>query len=230
MLAGKQLMPRDIAAHSWAHWRNYELTKATAVALAESGGYLGAWHDNTDDNGAVVSRDLGLYQINQPASVIGTPAEFQLRTDSTDPDVYTPVWDNNTGHAWSLYNQSWVRGGGPDIRRWQPWVAYTTGWATFPEWWVWHQDVNGVPVGPWIATGRYIQKAIAGQINAHIVIFQDWSPTTALMYARRYADHFGIKDTLYLNSRGLITWQVPPRPSGEPKDGVGPRPVPNDGL
>lgn len=268
-LAGKTLMPRQIAATGHTYWQNYELTKAVAVALAESAGSLGAWHDNltllsqTDagqvvanpetgqkmtvldpalgkvrlDDGTVerhppesmveTSRDCGLYQINIPASQIDTTVEDSLRTVSTDPADYTPVWETNTRHALSLYNQPWTN---RTLRRWQPWVAYTTGWATFPNWWVWHQDADKNPVGPWLPTGRYIQRAIAGQMNYHVVIAKDWTATVALSYAHRYAAHFGVADTLYVNTQGIVAWHIPPKPSAPPTDGVGPRPVPNDGA
>src|SRR5439155_25428913 len=98
--------------------------KAVAVALAESAGTLGAWHDNLDTDGSVVSRDCGLYQISIPADRIGTSVESSLRTESMDPAVYTPIWQRNTERAHELYTQPWV---GRPLRLWQPWVAYTTG-------------------------------------------------------------------------------------------------------
>jgi hypothetical protein len=230
--AGKTLMPRTIAAAAKEYWRNYELTKAVAVALGESSGSLGAWHDNYRD-GELHSRDCGLYQINIPASQVGGATEDRLRTDSTDPTVWEPVLDYNLERANGLYNSRWDRDepGYPNIRLWQPWVAYTTGWATFPEWWVW-RHVNGVPTGPWVKTGRFIHKAIAGQMNLHLVILQDWTTQQALYYGKRYVKHFGIrKGNLTITKAGIVGWEnIPPMPSQPPTDGIGPRPVRNSGI
>jgi hypothetical protein len=231
--AGKTLMPRDVAlsCYDLTPWRNYELTKALATALAESAGSIGAWHDNLGSDGVTVaSRDCGLFQINIPAAEIGTAAELALRTDSTDPTVYQPVLENNVMAAFRLYEEPWTRNGNPDIRRFEAWVAYIEGWATFPEWWVWHQD-NGNPIGPWLATGRYVQRAIAGQMNNHVVNLKDWPVTMALTYGKKYAEHFGIDpDLLHVTGAGVLGWTVPVMPGAPPVDGVGPRPVPNDGT
>lgn len=230
--AGKTIIPREIAAECHRYWINYELTKAVATALGESAGSLGAWHDNLA--AGVASRDCGLFQINIPASKIGTPDEFALRTESLDPAEYMPVMHTNVDRARQLYLARWMRGGESDIRRWQAWVAYTTGWATFPEFWVWHQDADGNPIGPWIATGRYIQRAICGQMNYHVVIKGDWDIQKALYYGARYAEHFGVKADLIVkpqkNGPDVIGFQTPPKPVDPPADGVGPRPVPNNGV
>lgn len=226
-LAGKQLMPRDVAFEAHKYWRNFELTKAVATSLAESQAYIGAYHDNTDDSGNVTSRDCGVYQINIPASEIGTDAEFTLRTESTDSAVYEPVFVANVKRAFELYSSPWENG---RDRLWQPWVAYTEGWAMFPEWWIWKQDANGNPTGPWVPTGRYLHRAIAGQMNLHIVYYKDWTASEALVHADTYCERWGIKNTLYVNKNGILVWNVPEKPASPPADGVGPRPLPNDGI
>ena len=218
-------MPRVIAEHCHEYWQNYELTKAVATALGESAGSLGAWNDNLDGTGAIKTRDCGLFQINIPAVRVGTYVEEALRTDSLDPEVFMPVLSNNIEAALRLYNTQRDRW---RTRLWQPWVAYTTGWATFPEWWVW-RHVDGVPTGPWVATGRYIYKAIAGQMNYHIVILKDWTPDVALSYAKRYMDKFGVDSGSLREKEGILQWMIPSMPSEPPVDGVGPRPIPNDG-
>lgn len=228
--AGKVLMPREIAAETHRYWSNYELTKAIAVAMGESAGSLGAWHDNLAPDGwTLLSRDCGLFQINLPASQVGTQSEFSLRTEDISPAVWGPVLRNNVDHAYALYTTPWFRNDQLDMRRWQPWVAYTTGWATFPEFWVWHQDASGNPVGPWLRTGRYIQQAIVGQMNYHILILKDWDPVAALYYGRRYAYHFGVHAKLTITKYGTLAFIAPPMPTAPPLDGIGPRPIPNDG-
>jgi hypothetical protein len=233
--SGKTLMPRDIAKAcrdiqltGMQPWRNFELTKAIATALGESSGSLGAWHDNYT-NGVLTSRDCGLFQDNIPARMIGTDYEDSLRTDSFDPDVYEKVEVRNIKFAYDLYNSDWQRNGKSDIRRWQPWVAYDSGWATFPEWWVWHQQ-DGNPVGPWIPTGRYIHKAISGQMNNMIVNEKLWRPEDALHYMQNYISYFKITSgEPYINNQGIIAWHIPAKPTAPPEDGVGPRPKANDG-
>lgn len=273
-LAGKTLIPREIAHQAKAYWSNYELTKAVATALGESAGSLGAYHDNlaelsTCDKGdvvlnpelyihmtvldpatgkvrletgeteihppeseVVISRDCGLYQINIPAAKVGTDAEWELRTESLDPLEYEPVLANNLARARALYDSPWTRDGKADIRRWQPWVAYTKGWATFTEFWIWHQSADGTPTGPWTRTGRYIQKAISGQMNFHLLILKDWTSEQALYYGNRYAKHFGVEAQLVLSKTepSIVGFDTPAIPTNPPADGTGPRPQENDGM
>lgn len=230
-LAGKVIIPREIAHQAKAHWANYELTKAIAVALGESAGTLGAYHDNEDAHGNVTSRDCGLYQINISFPKIGTEAEFELRTESLDPIEYEPVMLNNLERARALYDSPWLRDGERATRLWQPWVAYTQGWATFPEFWIWHQDAEKNPVGPWVKTGRYIQRAISGQMNFHLQILKDWTAEQALFYGKRYAKHFNVNAELRLSKKEpfIVGFDTPPIPTEPPADGVGPRPQENDG-
>jgi len=180
----------------------------------------------------IVSRDCGLYQINIPAAQIGEDMEQSLRTTSLDSDVYDAVRDYNIMRADALYHSPWSRPGDtPDIRLWQPWVAYTKGWATFPEWWIWHQDADGNPTGPWTKTGRYIHRAIAGQMNLHLVILKDWTEKQALYYGKRYAAHFGVTQGKLIIKNDIVQWgDIPPAPSSPPADGVGQRPIENNGV
>lgn len=224
-LTGKVLMPRTIAELCHPHWQNYELTKAIATALGESGGYVGAYHDNLDGNGDLKSRDCGLFQINIPAVRVGTYVEEALWTDRFEDENWKPVAVNNVLAAERLYNSPVDRW---RTRLWQPWYAYTLGWATFPEAWVW-KHVNGQPVGPWVPTGRYIHKAIAGQMNYHVVTLKDWTVEKALYYSARYTEKFGITQGGLVVKQGILQWVYPPKPMAPPADGVGPRPVPNDG-
>jgi hypothetical protein len=122
-LAGHQHQPRDIAALCWDHgWRDLELVHAVAVCLAESQGYDRAFHDNTGDGGQVTSRDVGMFQINIPAVLIGTAAEEALY----DPQA-------NVERARLLF----------DARGWQPWVAWNSGIAMDTAWY----RADGKPTG-----------------------------------------------------------------------------------
>jgi lysozyme-like protein len=114
VLAGRQLQPRDIAEFAYRATMTesgsgsmpaHELVRIVGVCLAESQGYDRARNDNIV-GGEVVSRDCGLWQINIPASKIGTAEEERL---------YDP--ETNAAAMMDLF-----------IRRgFQPWVAYTTG-------------------------------------------------------------------------------------------------------
>lgn len=273
-LAGKTIIPREIAHQAKTHWSNYELTKAVAVALGESAGSLGAYHDNLaelsschkdqvvlnpelyihmtvldpatgkvrledgevethpPDSEVVVSRDCGLYQISIDAKWVGTDKEWALRTESTDPAVYGPIMAYNLERARALYDSPWTRDGKVSTRLWQPWVAYTKGWATFTEFWIWHQDADGNPTGPWTKTGRYIQRAISGQMNYHLLILKDWTSDQALYYGKRYANHFGVQAELVVSSKEphIVGFDTPPEPTQPPADGIGPRPTENSGI
>src|SRR5690348_16854579 len=107
-LAGQQLLARDVAALAYKHgWNNVDnLITTVAICFAESDAYDDAWHDNANDAGDVVSRDVGLMQVNIPASQIGTQVEH---------DLYDH--DNNFAAARKLFED----------RGLQPWVAYGNG-------------------------------------------------------------------------------------------------------
>jgi hypothetical protein len=226
--AGKQLQPRDIVALVNPHWPNQRV-KATATCLAESQGYVGAWHDNLY-SGRVASRDCGLFQINIPSSQIGTQAESNLRTESLDPADYMPVAKWNVDAAYRLWARPWTRDGKKDYRRWQPWVAYSSGWAMFPESWVWHQQ-DGEPVGPWIPTGRYLHKACRAVANWHLLINGSLDIEGAKAECKRLLDQYGATDCgVSYSDRQAVYVVYPPKPTSPPEDGVGPRPKENDGL
>jgi hypothetical protein len=225
--AGIQLQPRAMVGVITQYWPNQKV-KALATAIAESHLYVGAWHDNLDTFDALISRDCGVFQINLSRYYVGTPVEDQLRTSSRDPNVYGPVVANNVRAAYRLWASPWVRNGKPDYRRWQAWVAYGTGWAMFGEAWVWHQD-NGVPVGPWVATGRYLHQAIRGVANYYIVNSL-MTESEALREAERLATQYGAKGELRFSDQKLVYWVFPPKPTAPPADGVGPRPIPNNGV
>lgn len=225
--AGPQLMPRVFAKYAAKHWGGIGLIKAVATAHSESQLYVGAWHDNLDANGKVVSRDCGIFQINIPASQIGTPAEAALRTESTDPAIWVPVVENSVEAALKLYDQPWTRDGKPDLRKWEPWYGYTLGYATWAEWWVFHQE----PAPPhWFYTGRHVQKAIPGVANYHLLIAADWSGEEALAFAKKMQGVFRIEGTLKLTDKGVTWGSFPAEPTAPPADGVGPKPTPNDGA
>lgn len=102
------LQPRQVVnlAYNIGLHDFHDLATAIAVCYAESQAGVDAWHDNMDANGKVVSRDVGLWQINIPASEIGTSAEKNL---------YDP--DNNVAAMFRLYRD----------RRFQPWAAFNSG-------------------------------------------------------------------------------------------------------
>jgi len=104
-----RLQPRDIAALAYkAGWHDLNnLVMAVAVAHAECGGFYLSYNDNLDDTtNKAVSRDVGLFQINIPASQIGTKAETELHDPAT-----------NIARAYAMWK----------ARGWQPWASYTHG-------------------------------------------------------------------------------------------------------
>ena len=106
-LLGTQLGPRKLAelAYSAGVTDFKDVARATAIGLAESQGYTRAYNDNLDANGNVISRDVGIWEINIPASEIGT---------SVEENLYDPV--QNAAAMAQLHSR----------RGWQPWVAYTS--------------------------------------------------------------------------------------------------------
>lgn len=222
---GKQLMPRDICSLVVPHFPNSKV-KAVAVALAESAGWTGATHLNYDSDGNLSSKDCGLFQINIPASEIGSSLETELLTNV----------EFNVQKAYELYEQEWIRAGKLDVRRWEPWVSYTSGWATFPFSWIWAQNAQGEGTGPWEKTGRYIFKSIAGVANWHLVTKKDMSLAEALAFAQEQAKAFGITDGsepieyATKNQGTIISWKYAKAPTAAPPGNHGPRPEPNNGF
>lgn len=110
LLAGVQITQRKIAHLAYdAGWKNedfLELVVACMVCGSESWRFSRAHNDNIDANGDVLSRDVGLMEINIPASKIGT---------QTEEDLYDPV--KNFAAAYLLYSN----------RKWQPWAAFNSG-------------------------------------------------------------------------------------------------------
>lgn len=220
-LEGKKVLQR-----TWTGWcydqgyRGENLVKRVGTDLGESQLFVGAWHDNLvagQSGWEVVRRDCGGEQIDILAKYIDTPTEFALRTVSLDPEIYIPVAKNNIKVGWGLFQE----------RKFDPWVAYKSGWATFPEWWVWHQDADGNPIGPWIATGRYVQQAIRAVANFHYFIKKDYTSTQALALAMKRQIYFKVHGLLAFNETNGVYWaKWPDKPSDPPADGIGPRPVP----
>jgi hypothetical protein len=216
--AGHTLRPREAADYIARKWQSTdERHKGLATMMAESRGNVGAWNDNLNKDGSLASRDCGLFQINVNAYDL-PGLEPDLRTESHDPLVWDSVVRTNVGYAKNMW----------DRRKWQPWVAYNTGWATFSEAWVW-RHVDGEPTGPWVATGRYIHKAIVGWANWNLMIALTKNPTGALASAHRQQTKWKVKGELGLRAGKVAFISLPPKPEEPPTDGVGPRPVSNDG-
>lgn len=234
--AGKRMLQREFADFIAPVWQNQEeRIKALATAQGESQLYLGAWNDNLGIDGKLKSRDCGAFQINIDDQYVGTEVEANLRTASLDPDEYIPVLKNNIKRARSLYDTPWIRDGEQDKRRWQPWVAYTTGWCMFNQWWVWRHQRNEdgvlVPIGPWVATGRYLMKSISGWANWYLFVSKRKDADESLEWAKRWQAHYKIEGELSVRPKGWIGWSdYPDKPQNPPADGKGPRPVPNNGV
>lgn len=103
---GRWLKPREIAKLAYdAGWTDAKkLVVAIAIALAESNGYEHRWHDNTDKDGNVVSRDRGLWMIN----------------DKAHPNIS----DERAYNAWEATK---VARGLYGIHGFEPWSSYGNG-------------------------------------------------------------------------------------------------------
>lgn len=193
--AGRQIPASEIAEMLWdLGWRDTDLIDMTATILGESGGWTEAYNDNLDSKGRVTSRDIGLAQINIRARDIGTSRERKLK----DPKY-------NLQQARKLFDtrETLVK-----RRRFNPWYAFTTGWATFPEWWVFRSaeaaKARNLP-REWTPTGRYLHQALIGVTN---------------FYAKKY----GIT-----HPDPFVKLPDPPKMPSKPPKGDGPRPVKNKG-
>lgn len=145
---GPQLQPQDIARelHKLG-FRDFDLVEMTATILGESQGFQYAYHDNMDAHGKIKTRDVGLAQINIPARYIGTKKEQEL---------YKVGTNLRAARALFMTRETLTK-----RRRFNPWYAFTTGWATFPEWWVFTK----AEPRHWAPTGRYLHQAVVGVAN-----------------------------------------------------------------
>jgi hypothetical protein len=102
------LQPRQVADLAYRHGvtKAPDLATIIAICYAESQAGVDAWHDNLASDGTVLSRDVGAWQINVPASAIGTSRETEL---------YDP--DTNASAMFALYSN----------RRFEPWASFTSG-------------------------------------------------------------------------------------------------------
>jgi hypothetical protein len=188
---GRQLQPAEIAERLWkVGFRDFTLVEMVAVCLSESQGFTHARNDNVGEDGQIRSRDVGLFQINIPVRDIGTKRER---------DLYGV--DANIRAARKLFDTIERRFPKVKRRRFNPWYAFTLGWATFPGWWVFTKKTDP---RRWDPTGRYIQKAVVGVAN---------------FYASRYQ----------LTPRPFVELPAPPPKPTKRPPGDGPRPVKNDG-
>jgi hypothetical protein len=112
-LEGTQIQPRYIAEECYKlGWTDADkLVTMVATILSESQGFDRAYNDNMNDAGEVTSRDVGIGQINIPASKIGTSEEEQLYD-----------WKYNLSRCRALYLTKVNTAG--DIRGFQPWYGW----------------------------------------------------------------------------------------------------------
>ena len=216
---GKQLMAREFCIYVEPHWPNQRV-KAVATGMGESHLRVGAYNDNYDHNGVKVSRDCGVFEDNINDNLIGTDIERKLRTESLFKEDWEPVVKYNVRWFYGLWaTKNVIRDGKLDYRRWNPSVAYTSGWVTNPMLYAWHHDIQGNPVGPWVVTGRYLHMAIRGVANYDHIIMNRTDATQALAWANYQASEWGIPETwckwAYSKEKGV--YFVPgPKPTQPP--------------
>lgn len=104
-LLGKQLQARKIADLSYNVGIKdaKELVTCVAICLAESQGFDRAYNDNVI-NDSVASRDVGLWEINIPASKIGTSYEMDLYDHENNAAAMLNLYENRGWQPWAAYN------------------------------------------------------------------------------------------------------------------------------
>lgn len=99
-LAGRYLSIKwALALGYFTGWRANHLVLSVAVMTAESGRYVGAWHENADG-----SMDRGLFQINS------------IHASLSEEDAFKAI--PNAAFAYQLSQEG---------RDWTPWAAYNNG-------------------------------------------------------------------------------------------------------
>src|SRR5262245_37499426 len=139
-LRGRQYQPKEIARLCYKYgWRDKNLIIAVATCLSESDGWDQAYNLNRDDEGNILSKDCGLFQISIPADKVGS----QYESDLFDAE-------KNVAMARRYF----------EGREWRPWYGYVNGHALNPDWWRWSDKYQ-----EWRPGGRRIHKAIRGVAN-----------------------------------------------------------------
>ncbi len=211
------VLARDWQGPDWKVRLASDVDKDTGVLLADTV-YAAK---NVGPNVLVVpGKDCGLLQINIDVRKMGTEYEHRL--------LHEPDFNAHEGRL--LFDEPGPNNG---KRRFGPWVAYTSGWVMFPEWWTWHQK-DDIPVGPWVPTGRFVHRAVRGWANFQVMNRGLLLPI-ALEAANRHATKFGIKGAVLVEGKfpelAAIDWTpVPYKPLLPPADGIGPRPKKNTGM
>jgi hypothetical protein len=105
-LAGEQLSIKEALAlcNVVGFGSGSTLVVAVALMTAESGRYVGAWHDNLASDGSVASTDRGIFQINTIHEGLSDEQAYQAKP--------------NAAFAAQLSKQ------GADF---SPWAAYNSG-------------------------------------------------------------------------------------------------------
>lgn len=87
---------------------------AVAVMTAESQRYPDAWHENTDEEGNILSTDWGLFQLNDKAQDIALPYHLEPIANAQKAyDIFKNRGKQFT--AWAAYNSG-------NYERWMPFV------------------------------------------------------------------------------------------------------------
>lgn len=159
-LIGPQLQPSQLAALAWnaGCWKTPgALVRAVAVSLSESQGFVRAINDNRLADGTLLSRDVGLMQINIPASAVGTRTEL---------DLYVP--EINLAKACDLY----------ESRGFQPWVAFNSR--------VFLRDSYSAKaargVGNWLAQGMRDERALDGKDETYVPRIDETKPLLGYLW------------------------------------------------
>ncbi len=107
-LKGHQWQPRDIAAvcYDEGFTDAVELVTAVAINLAESQGYDHAYNDNFDASGKLLSRDVGIMEINIPASQVGTAKELELYDVPTCIGRGRVLFEARGFQPWASFNST----------------------------------------------------------------------------------------------------------------------------
>jgi len=101
------LQPRQVADLAYRHGvtNAADLAVIIAICYAESQAGVNAWHDNLAADGVtVLSRDVGLFQINIPASAIGGPQEEALYDPEKNAAAMFALYSHRRDEPWASFN------------------------------------------------------------------------------------------------------------------------------
>lgn len=118
-LAGEQLSIKEALAlcNVVGFGSGSTLVVAVALMTAESGRYVGAWHDNLASDGSVASTDRGIFQINTIHAGLSDEQAYQAKPNAAFAAQLSLSKQGADFSPWAAYNSGAYEQYVPEVRQ-----------------------------------------------------------------------------------------------------------------